>query len=81
MTNQEVVDFIKIRLARGKIGEENSILDPEEICEELLNECLAPDGLMGTGCDNMTLILVCLLHGKPYTHLISRCQRFFGTKL
>ncbi|XP_012535133.1 probable protein phosphatase 2C T23F11.1 isoform X2 [Monomorium pharaonis] len=76
MTSEEVVQFVRTRLARD-VGVEaaNSTIHPEEICEELLNSCLAPDALMGTGCDNMTMILVCFLHGKPCSHLISRCQK------
>lgn len=32
-----------------------------------MNKCLAPDCQMGgLGGDNMTVILVCLLHGKTY---------------
>ena len=27
----------------------------------------------GVGCDNMTVILACFLHGKTYTHLSERC--------
>ncbi|XP_057341669.1 probable protein phosphatase 2C T23F11.1 [Microplitis mediator] len=54
---------------------DRATIDPESICEELLNHCLAPDALMGTGCDNMTAIVVCLLHGKPVKDLILRCQR------
>ncbi|KAF7412295.1 putative protein phosphatase 2C T23F111 [Vespula maculifrons] len=77
MTSEEVVNFVKTRLAWSKfVGTEmEGVMDPEEICEELMNCCLAPDALMGTGCDNMTVVLVCFLHGKPYSHLISRCQK------
>ncbi|XP_077255862.1 putative protein phosphatase 2C T23F11.1 [Temnothorax americanus] len=77
MTSEEVVQFVRPRLAH-KIGNEetsNFAIHPEEICEELLNRCLAPDALMGTGCDNMTVILVCFLHGKPCSHLASRCEK------
>ncbi|XP_029049618.1 probable protein phosphatase 2C T23F11.1 [Osmia bicornis bicornis] len=76
MTSTEVVNFIRARLMQPKFGtgQENETMDPEEICEELIQHCLAPDPLMGTGCDNMTVVLVCFLHGKPYSHLISRCR-------
>ncbi|XP_071558696.1 probable protein phosphatase 2C T23F11.1 [Temnothorax nylanderi] len=77
MTSEEVVQFVRPRLAH-KIGNEetsNFTIHPEVICEELLNCCLAPDALMGTGCDNMTVILVCFLHGKPCSHLASRCEK------
>lgn len=47
---------------------------PEHICEQLMNDCLAPDCLMGgLGGDNMTVVLICFLHGKPYEHLVERC--------
>ncbi|KRY83313.1 putative protein phosphatase 2C T23F11.1 [Trichinella pseudospiralis] len=68
MTNQEVVDFCRERIAAG--------LAPEKICEELLLQCLAPDCQMGgLGCDNMTVILVCLLREKPYEDLMKKCIR------
>ncbi|EZA50918.1 hypothetical protein DMN91_012806 [Ooceraea biroi] len=79
MTNEEVVEFVRTRLAQTKLGGDgescqNASVHPEEICEELLNRCLAPDALMGTGCDNMTVILVCFLHGKPCSQLVLNCQ-------
>ncbi|XP_066589819.1 probable protein phosphatase 2C T23F11.1 [Prorops nasuta] len=77
MTNKEVVQFVKSRLSQTKRGSDNAetSIDPEEICEELMQHCLAPNALMGTGCDNMTVILVCLLHNKPYSYFVSRCQQ------
>jgi serine/threonine protein phosphatase PrpC len=78
MSNEEVIEFVRIRLGQIKLADEEShqnfTIHPEEICEELLNHCLAPDALMGTGCDNMTVILVCFLHGKPCSELVMRCQ-------
>ena len=29
----------------------------------------------GLGCDNMTCVLVCLLHNKPYQVMVERCAR------
>ena len=59
LTNQEVADFVCRRISQG--------LEPEEVCEELMTRCLATDCTMGgLGCDNMTVILVCFLHGQPY---------------
>lgn len=47
---------------------------PEQICEELMTYCLAPDCMMGgLGGDNMTVVLICFLHNKPYEELIKRC--------
>ncbi|CAK9825133.1 Probable protein phosphatase 2C T23F11.1 [Anthophora retusa] len=81
MTSSEVVNFVRTRLVQSKFGtgQEQDVMDPEEICEKLMKHCLAPDALMGTGCDNMTVVLVCFLHGKPYSHLISRCKESIST--
>lgn len=66
MSNEDVVAFCRKRIGMG--------LYPEEICEELMTQCLAPDCQMGgLGGDNMTVVLVCFLHGKSYEDLISRC--------
>lgn len=68
MSNEEVVDFVRNRIAKK--------LTVEQITEELLNHCLAPDcQLGGLGCDNMTVILVCLLRGKSYDELADKCSR------
>ncbi|XP_015607689.1 probable protein phosphatase 2C T23F11.1 [Cephus cinctus] len=79
MSSEEVVEFVRSRLAHSQkngLGtEKESIVEPEDICEELMSCCLAPDAIMGTGCDNMTVVLVCFLHGKPYSDLVRRCQR------
>ncbi|GAB6026646.1 hypothetical protein CHUAL_013052 [Chamberlinius hualienensis] len=50
MKSQEVVDFIKDRLEEKRLS---------AICEELFDVCLAPNTQGdGTGCDNMTAIIV-----------------------
>lgn len=52
MTSQEVVDFVNPRLEKNpdKIS---------SICEELFDACISPDTMGdGTGCDNMTAIIV-----------------------
>ncbi|XP_017070959.1 probable protein phosphatase 2C T23F11.1 [Drosophila eugracilis] len=67
MSNAEVLEFCRTRIGMG--------MYPEEICEELMNHCLAPDCQMGgLGGDNMTVVLVCLLHDRPYSDLIARCR-------
>ncbi|XP_042898733.1 probable protein phosphatase 2C T23F11.1 [Parasteatoda tepidariorum] len=72
MTNDEVVDFVRTRIAAR--------MEPEQICEELMTRCLAPDCQMGgLGCDNMTVVLVCLLQGDSYEELASKCSRVFPT--
>lgn len=66
MTNEEVADFVRMRVSTG--------MEPETICEELMTRCLAPDCQMGgLGCDNMTVVIICFLHGKPYSELVARC--------
>jgi len=57
MTSQEVVDFVNHGL------DEN--LQPETICEQILDRCLAPNKYgNGDGCDNMTVVIVLLKHPK-----------------
>ncbi|KAK6637404.1 hypothetical protein RUM44_007821 [Polyplax serrata] len=52
MSSKEVIDFVRPRLL------ENSG-NLSKICEELFDHCLAPNTLCdGTGCDNMTAIIV-----------------------
>ena len=78
MSSEEVVNFIRKRFADAAPDveeKETSLVDPEGICEQLINNCLAPDVVMGTGCDNMTVILVCFLHGKPYSQMFVRCRK------
>ncbi|XP_011298176.1 probable protein phosphatase 2C T23F11.1 isoform X2 [Fopius arisanus] len=80
MTSEEVIEFLRESIAIARQNDPDLLADaeavyPEEICEELINRCLAPDALMGTGCDNMTVVLVCFLHGKPSLHLELQCQR------
>ncbi|KAH8380317.1 hypothetical protein KR009_009929 [Drosophila setifemur] len=66
MTSAEVCQFVRTRIANG--------LAPDSICEELMNNCLSADGQMGgLGGDNMTVILVCLLHNKSYEDLVVHC--------
>ncbi|THD20967.1 Phosphatase [Fasciola hepatica] len=68
MTNQEVISFVRLRLSHG--------ISPTRICEELMMRCLAPNcHTNGLGCDNMTVVLVCLLYGKPMSDLQRRCSR------
>ncbi|XP_026744646.1 probable protein phosphatase 2C 11 isoform X1 [Trichoplusia ni] len=57
MTSQDVCDFILPRLAEGR--ERLS-----QICEEMFDHCLAPSTVGdGTGCDNMTAIIVRFKNG------------------
>lgn len=66
MSSQEVVTYIRENIAAG--------YELEEICENLMMRCLAPDCQMAPlGCDNMTVVIVGLLHGGTYEELSSKC--------
>lgn len=57
MSNQQVIDFIRERLPEPttRVSEADLV----EIASELIMECLAPSpSISGTGCDNMTVVLV-----------------------
>ncbi|XP_007906751.1 protein phosphatase 1G isoform X2 [Callorhinchus milii] len=57
MSSQEVVDFISERI--NKKDENGDLRSLPSISEELLDQCLAPDTSGdGTGCDNMTCIII-----------------------
>jgi serine/threonine protein phosphatase PrpC len=49
MSSQDVVNFVRIRLARS--------MSAQEVCEELMDACLSPRPF-GLGCDNMSVILI-----------------------
>lgn len=72
LSNDEVVKLCLKKMEKG--------LQPEQICEEIMTECLSPDLLM-TGTDNMTIVLICFLHNKSYWEFCKRaaeyCQRLF----
>ncbi|CAH3173251.1 unnamed protein product [Porites lobata] len=54
--SQEVVDFVSDRLREQR---QKNQINLAQICEELLDACLAPDTSGdGSGCDNMTSIVV-----------------------
>ncbi|CAO3618259.1 unnamed protein product [Cunninghamella echinulata] len=72
MTNQEVVDYI-----RARIAEKQAL---SEICESIMDHCLAPDSEVGgVGCDNMSIIIVAILNGKSvdewYSWVASRIPK------
>jgi len=56
MTSEEVIQFVKERLDNKNSEEKVSL---SKICEELFDLCLAPDTKNdGSGCDNMTCMIV-----------------------
>ncbi|XP_058823578.1 probable protein phosphatase 2C T23F11.1 [Topomyia yanbarensis] len=67
LPSQSVLEFVQAEIAQG--------IYPQNICENLMTRCLAPDCQMGgIGGDNMTVIIVCFLHGRPYEDLVTRCK-------
>ncbi|KAI8912836.1 phosphatase 2C-like domain-containing protein [Gorgonomyces haynaldii] len=58
MSNQDVVNFVSGKIQQG--------LSLEETCELLVQSCLAQDPMAGVGCDNMTVIIIALLHGQTF---------------
>lgn len=75
MSNEGVVEFIRERFAKAATDSEKKgapPVDPKEICEELISRCLSADPFFYAGCDNMTVVLVCFLHGKPYSQMLLR---------
>uniref|UniRef100_A0A8C4PZJ7 Protein phosphatase 1G n=1 Tax=Eptatretus burgeri TaxID=7764 RepID=A0A8C4PZJ7_EPTBU len=62
LSSQEVVDFVRERLAQE---DKKQPLRLSVICEELLDHCIAPDTSGdGTGCDNMTCIIIAFGQGE-----------------
>lgn len=57
LSSQDVVDIVRRSVANGK--------ELKDICEDLMDRCLAPDSdTGGIGCDNMTVCIVALLNGR-----------------
>ncbi|XP_023173250.1 probable protein phosphatase 2C T23F11.1 isoform X3 [Drosophila hydei] len=66
MSSIQVAEFVRERIAIG--------MQPDLICEHLMSYCLAPNTYnYGLGGDNMTVIIVCMLHNKSYEELMVRC--------
>ncbi|XP_065062331.1 uncharacterized protein LOC135689136 [Rhopilema esculentum] len=58
MTSQEAVDFVSKKLEEQKKAGKICL---SKICEEIFDECLAPDTSGdGSGCDNMSCIVILL---------------------
>jgi protein phosphatase 2C family protein 2/3 len=56
-SSQAVVEFVR----RGIVAKQ----DLASICENMMDNCLASNSdTGGVGCDNMTMVIVGLLHGK-----------------
>jgi len=57
--SQEAVDYVHKKLSDG--------LELSKICENLLDDCLAPSSISGLGTDNMTVVIVQL--NQVTTHI------------
>ncbi|XP_034481954.1 probable protein phosphatase 2C T23F11.1 [Drosophila innubila] len=65
MSSSQVAEFVRERIANG--------MQPDLICEQMMNFCLAPNVYnYGLGGDNMTVIVICFLHNKSYDDLVVR---------
>jgi len=72
LSNQAVCQFVYEKIADN--------IPPDQICEQLMDRCLSPDCQVGAvGCDNMTVVLVCFLNGKPWKSLVERCSNIVRT--
>ncbi|GBE89606.1 phosphatase 2C-like domain-containing protein [Sparassis latifolia] len=56
LESQQVVDLVRLFVSQGKML--------SKVCEDICQYCLAPHPIMGRGSDNMTLMVVALLHGR-----------------
>ncbi|KAJ3802498.1 PP2C-domain-containing protein [Lentinula aff. detonsa] len=75
LSSQQVVNFIRTEAAAGK--------ELGEIGEMMCEHCLAPDtSAAGIGCDNMTVLIIALLHGRTkeewYAWIKDRVEKGYG---
>lgn len=74
LTSQEVVDYIRRSLQQRK--------KLPEICERIMEHCLAPDASGGLGMDNMTIMVIAILHGRTldqwYDWVADRVENCIG---
>ena len=73
LNSQHVVDFVRREVAREKpLG---------QVCENIMEHCLAPD-TQDIGQDNMTILIVAILNGKTseewYSMIRDRVAHRFG---
>lgn len=66
MSDMEMLHYCRTHIARG--------LDPQTICDQLLNHCFASESKAARWSDNLTIIMICFLHGEPYSQLIRHCK-------
>ncbi|KAF8627479.1 hypothetical protein AX17_006291 [Amanita inopinata Kibby_2008] len=76
LSSQQAVDFVRYQVSEGK--------ELSEITEIICDHCLAPDttSRIGIGCDNMTVAIVAILHGRTkeewYAWITDRVQNDYG---
>ncbi|KAF8327022.1 uncharacterized protein EI90DRAFT_1857937 [Cantharellus anzutake] len=76
MSSQDTMSWV-----RHQITERKSL---QQICEDCMTRCLSPDSDVagGVGCDNMTILIVALLHGRTldqwYDWIIDRVEKKVG---
>ena len=76
LSSQQCVNVVRLLISQGK--------RLPQVCEEICELCLAPDTTTGAGigCDNMTIMIVALLHGKSqdewYKWVTDRVENKYG---
>ena len=76
LSSQDVVNFVRYQVSQGK--------ELTEIGEMICDHCLAPDTTSGAGigCDNMTVLIVAITHGRSkeewYTWIADRVRNKYG---
>lgn len=79
LSSQQAVDCIRLLVSQGK--------ELTEVCEIICDHCLAPDTTSGAGigCDNMTIMIIALLHGRTkeewYEWVTDRVRQGVGRKV
>jgi protein phosphatase 2C family protein 2/3 len=78
LSSQQVIDFVRYQVSEGK--------ELTEIGEMMCDHCLAPDTNSGAGigCDNMTVLVVAITHGRTkeewYEWIKERVKTGYGYK-
>lgn len=79
LTSQQAIDCTRLLISQGK--------ELAEVCEILCDHCLAPDTNSGAGigCDNMTIMIIALLHGRTkeewYAWVTERVKQNIGKQV
>ena len=82
LSSQDVIDFVRYQVSKGK--------ELTEIGGMICDHCLAPDlaiddcgdEIYSIGCDNMTVVIVAITHGRSkegwYTWIKDRVEKNYG---